>query len=74
MNTLELYYEDLFIEDLEKVTSQVNEITSFIGSEKTAAETIKRYILPSGNSMNTSDYYSYIPNWNEIQQHFADQM
>ncbi len=68
---LPLYYEDLYSEDLEQNTKNLQKICDFLGISLPPKEAIKKHMLPSEAKINYTNIYKNVPNFKEIEKRFG---
>ena len=70
-NYLELIYEQLYSERLEKNKQTINEICQFLNISMPPINAIKKHMTPSQAKINSQNIYHKIPNFKEIKAKFG---
>ena len=69
-NYLEIFYEELYSEDMDKNTKAITKICNFLQIEVPDKQSVEKYMLVSNAKLNMTKQYEMIPNYDEIIEAF----
>jgi LPS sulfotransferase NodH len=67
---LDLFYEDLYSESIDKNVKTITEICMFLEISPPPLKAIKKYMLPSEAQISYNNLYKKVPNYNELAKEF----